>query len=186
MPTPLQEISIFLISTLLSLYVIALMLRMLLAMARADFYNPISQFLVTITNPPVLLLRRFVPSVGRLDTAVLLLIVVLKMLEIWLVAVLRGFDPAIGTVFMVGVFQVLQLLIYIYIVAIIIQVVLSWIMAAGGNMGRNPLTNLLYSLNRPILDPIRRVMPQMGMMDLSPLVAIIGLNVLLILLRSVF
>ncbi|OOG28588.1 hypothetical protein B1C78_01765 [Thioalkalivibrio denitrificans] len=186
MPTPLQDISIFLISTLLSLYVIALMLRMLLAMARADFYNPISQFLVTITNPPVLLLRRFVPSIGRLDTAVLLLIVAFKMLEIWLLAVLRGFQPAIGTVFLVTVFQVLQLLIYVYIVAIIIQVVLSWIMAAGGNMSRNPLASLLYSLNRPILEPIRRVMPQMGMVDLSPLVAIIGLNVLLILLRSLF
>jgi YggT family protein len=186
MPTPLQDISVFLVSTLLSLYVIALMLRMLLAMARADFYNPISQFLVTVTNPPVLLLRRFVPPVGRLDTAVLLLIVVLKMLEIWLVATMRGVNPPFGVVFMVTVFQLLQLLIYIYIVSIIIHAIMSWFMAAGGQMGRNPLSGLLNSLNRPILDPIRRVMPRMGMVDLSPLVAIIGLNVLLILLRSLF
>jgi YggT family protein len=97
MPTPLQEVSIFLASTLFSLYVIALMLRMLLAMARADFYNPISQFLVAVTNPPVLLLRRFVPAIGRLDTSVLLLIIGLKMLEIWLVAVLRGVQtPALA------------------------------------------------------------------------------------------
>jgi YggT family protein len=187
MPTPLQEVSIFLASTLLSLYVIALMLRMLLAMARADFYNPISQFLVAVTNPPVLLLRRFVPAIGRLDTSVLLLVIGLKMVEIWLVAVLRGFSPGLGAVFMVTVFQLLQLLIYIYIVSIIIHAVMSWFMAAGSGIGRsNPLSGLLYSLNRPVLDPIRRVMPQMGAVDLSPLVAIIGLNVLLILLRSLF
>jgi YggT family protein len=87
---------------------------------------------------------------------------------------------------MVTVFQLLQLLIYIYIFSIIIHAVMSWIMAAGGNGRATPLSRLLYSLNRPILDPIRRVMPQMGMVDLSPLVAIIGLNVLLILLRSLF
>lgn len=186
MPTPLQDVSVFLISTLLSLYAIALMLRMLLAMVRADFYNPISQFLVMVTNPPVLLLRRFVPSLGRLDTSVLLLVIVVKMLEIWLVASLRGVNPGFGVVFMVTVFQLLQLLIYIYIVSIIIQAIMSWLMAAGSHAARNPLSSLLHSLNRPVLEPIRRVMPQMGMVDLSPLVAIIGLNVLLILLRSLF
>jgi YggT family protein len=186
MPTPLQDVSVFLISTLLSLYAVALMLRMLLAMVRADFYNPICQFLVAVTNPPVVVLRRLVPPLGRLDTAVLLLIVAVKMLEIWLVALLRGVTPGFGVVFAVSIFQLLQLLIYIYIVSIIIQAVMSWFMAAGSQMGRNPLTGLLHSLNRPLLDPIRRAMPQMGMVDLSPLVAIIGLNVLLILLRSLF
>lgn len=186
MPTPLQDVSIFLVSTLLSLYVIALMLRMLLAMVRADFYNPISQFLVTVTNPPVRLLRRFVPAMGRLDTSVLLLIIVLKMLEIWLVASMRGVSPPLSVVFLVTVLQLLQLLIYIFIISIIVQAIMSWFMAAGSGMARNPLAGLLYSLNRPLLDPIRRVLPQMGMVDLSPLVAIIGLNVLLILLRSLY
>lgn len=186
MPTPLQDVSVFLISTLLSLYAVALMLRMLLAMVRADFYNPISQFLVAVTNPPVLLLRRFVPPLGRLDTPVLLLIIAVKMLEIWLVALLRGVTPGFGVVLAVSIFQLLQLLIYIYMVSIIIQAVMSWFMAAGSHMGRNPLSGLLHSLNRPLLEPIRRIMPQMGMVDLSPLVAIIGLNVLLILLRSLF
>jgi YggT family protein len=137
-----------------------------------------------VTNPPVILLRRFIPSIGRLDTSVLLLIIVLKMLEIWLLAWLRGVTPGLGILLTAAVFQLLQLVIYIYIFSIIIHAILSWITAANPNAGRNPVASLLYSLNRPILDPIRRVMPQTGMVDLSPLVAIIGLNVLLILLRS--
>jgi YggT family protein len=184
MPGPLQDISIFLISTLFSLYVIALMLRMLLAMVRADFYNPVSQVLVTITNPPVLPLRRILPSIGRLDTSVLLLMVLIKMLEIWLVAWLNGASPGPGLVLLVAVFQLLQLLIYVFIFSIIIEAVMSWFMAGG--MRGNPVASLVSSLNRPVLRPIRAIMPNLGAVDLSPLIAIIGLHVLLILLRSIF
>ncbi|WP_018953783.1 YggT family protein [Thioalkalivibrio sulfidiphilus] len=184
MPGPLQEISIFLISTLFSLYVIALMLRMLLAMVRADFYNPVSQFLVTVTNPPVRALRRVIPPIGRLDTAVVLLMIALKMLELWLVAWIGGASPGLGLVLVVAVFRLLQLLIYVFMFSIIIEAVMSWFMAGG--MRGNPVASLVASLNRPILTPIRSVMPNLGTVDLSPLVAIIGLNILLILLRSIF
>ncbi|MCG5514722.1 MULTISPECIES: YggT family protein [Ectothiorhodospira] len=179
-----QNVADFLISTLFSLYILAVMLRTLLAMSRADFYNPVSQFLVTITNPPLRVLRRVIPPMGRIDTAAFVLVLVLKMLEIWLITLLHGVGIPLFTLFMVSVLALIRLVIWIYIISIIIQAVMSWFQA-GGAMGRNPVADLVFSLNRPILAPIRNIMPQTGMVDLSPLVAIIILNVLLIFVGSI-
>lgn len=183
MPAALQNVSIFLVSTLFSLYILMILLRTLLAMARADFYNPISQFLVTATDPALRPLRRVLPSIGMIDTAAFFLMFALKILEIWLVALLSGLAIGLGILLLASLFQLLQLVIYVYIFSIIIEAVMSWF-AAGGSMRPNPLASLLHSLNRPLLAPLRRILPQTGMIDLSPLVAIIGLNVLLILLNS--
>lgn len=179
----LQNVTEFLVGTLLSLYVSALILRMLLGMSKADFYNPVSQFLVTITNPPLRILRRFIPAAGPIDTASLLLALVLKMLEIGIIAGLHGVAVPIFGLLLISVVSLLKLVIWIYIISIIVQAVMSWFQASGG-MGRNPVADLVYSLNRPVLNPIRRILPSTGMVDLSPLVAIIGLNVLLILINS--
>lgn len=183
MPSALQNVSEFLLGTLLGLYVIAMVLRLLFGLSRADYYNPISQFIVTITNPPLLLMRRLVPSIGRFDSSALLLAVALKMLEIGLIAGMHGVSVPVAGLLIVSLVAIVRLVIWIYIISIIVQAVMSWFQAGGG-MGRNPVADLVFSLNYPILTPIRRVLPQMGMVDLSPLVAIIGLNVLLILINS--
>ncbi|EHQ51822.1 hypothetical protein ECTPHS_03959 [Ectothiorhodospira sp. PHS-1] len=177
-----QNAAVFLIGTLFSLYILALMLRTLLALSRADFYNPISQFLVTITNPPLRILRRFIPPIGPVDSAALALILILKMLELFIVGVILGVMIHPFTLFIAGILAILRLVIWIYIISIIIQAVMSWFQAGG--MSQNPVAGLVYSLNRPLLNPIRKVMPQTGMVDLSPLVAILGLNVLLIFISA--
>lgn len=178
------NVSTFLVDTLFTLYIAVVMLRLLLAWAKADFYNPISQFLVKATNPVLVPLRRVIPSIGQLDTASVVLALALKTLQLWLLTAIAGISIGIPGLIVAAVFQLLQLVIYIYIFSIIIQAILSWV-APTAQMYGNPAAALLYSLNEPLLKPARRMLPDIGGLDLSPLVVIIGLNVLLIVLKSV-
>ncbi len=164
----------FLISTLFSLYILAIMLRFLLATVRADFYNPASQFLVRITNPLLVPLRKVIPSVGKFDTASVLLMLVLQIASLVLVLALRGGGIPVVAVLVTSVAELVSLLLNVFIFAIIIQVVLSWV-----NPGSyNPVSSLLYSLTSPVLRPIQRLIPPISGIDLSPLFALIGLQVL--------
>ncbi|APZ43556.1 YggT family protein [Acidihalobacter ferrooxydans] len=180
---PGTQIGLMLVNALFSFYIVVVMLRLLFALLHADFYNPVSQFVVTLTNPPLRVLRRFVPAIGRLDTASVVLIVVLQVVEIYLLGALQGIVPPLLAVLILGVRELLSLLIYLYIGAIIVMALLSWVSMAGG--GYNPIAALLDTLTRPLLAPIRKVVPLIGMVDLSPLIALLALNAALILVRSV-
>ena len=164
----------FLVSTLFSLYILAVMLRFLLGAVQADFYNPASQFLVRITNPLLVPLRKLIPSVGKFDTAAVLLMLVLQIISLVLVLALRGGGIPVGAVLVTSIAELVSLMINIFIFAIIIQVVLSWV-----NPGSyNPVSSLLYSLTNPVLRPIQQLIPPISGIDLSPLFALIGLQVL--------
>ncbi|AOV18109.1 hypothetical protein BJI67_14485 [Acidihalobacter aeolianus] len=176
------QIGQFLVNAVFSFYIIIVLLRFLLALVRADFYNPISQFVVTLTNPPLRLLRRVIPPVGRVDSASILLLLVLQLAEIYLSALLQGLYPPVALVLLLALRELLVLLIYVYIGAIIVQALISWITPMGG--GYNPVAGMLDDLTAPVLRPIRQIVPLIGMVDLSPLVALLLLNVLLILIRS--
>lgn len=180
-----SEILEFLIKTLFSLYIGAVVIRFLLAWTRADFYNPISQFLVTITNPVLVPLRRIIPSFGSVDTASIVLAFGLKLLEIALLVWLVGLDANLVTLAKIAILELAKLVIWIYIVAVIVQAVLSWV-APGGQYYNNPVASLLQSLTAPLLRPVQRVMPPLGGIDLSPLVVIILLNIVLIVLQSLY
>ena len=163
----------FLITTLISLYVLAVMLRFLLGVVRADFYNPVSQFLVRITNPLLVPLRKVMPAIGKFDTAAVALMLVLQLVSVFIVVSLRGASVPLLTILMYAVGELLMLLINIFLISIVVQVILSWI-----NPGSySPASSLLYSLTNPILKPIQRVIPPLSGIDLSPLFAIIGLEV---------
>lgn len=165
---------VFLIDTLLSLYVFALLLRFLFQWVDADYYNPISQFLIKITHPPLRLLRRFIPSIGHIDTASLALMVGLQMLGGYLIFALKGATPSFGALCVWTIAQLLDLLFDLYFFAIIIRSVLSWV----GQGVYNPATALLYSLTEPLLRASRRLLPPMGGIDLSPLIPLIGIQLL--------
>ena len=179
----LNNVGIFLVDTLFTLYIIVLIVRFLLAASHADFYNPVSQFIVQITNPVLIPLRRIIPSFGKLDTAAIVLILVLKLLQMTLILLMKGQAVNPLVLLPIGVFKLAELVIYIYMFALIIQAVISWINPGSYQM-QNPMAGVLNSLTHPILKPLRRIVPTIGMVDITPLVAIIGLNVLLILLRS--
>lgn len=174
----LQNITVFLVTALFSLYIGAVLVRFLLAYARADFHNPYSQALVKVTNPALVPLRRFIPAIGKVDTASLVLAYGLKLLGSVLVLSVMGQSLNLGYLILAAAVDLLRSLIWIYIVALIIQAVMSWL----GNTHGNPIASLLYSLTAPILRPIRNIVPLIGMIDLSPLVAILILQVCLMLL----
>ncbi len=164
----------FLITTLASLYILALMLRLVLGWVRADFYNPVSQFLVKITNPVLVPLRRFLPPIGRIDTASVVVMLLLQMGALALVQVLRGASLSPWLLFGWSLVELVSLTFTVFIYAIIIQAILSWVSPGA----YNPVSSVLFSITEPVLRPIRRLLPPVHGFDLSPLVAIIGLVVL--------
>jgi YggT family protein len=165
---------LFLIDTLFSLYVFALLLRFLLQLVEADFYNPVSQFLVKITHPLLRPLRRVLPSVGRIDSASIALIFIVQMLAGYLVFVLQGLtlNPAALSIW--SLIQILDMLFSLYTYGILVVALLSWFATAS----YNPAIRLLYSLMAPVLDFFRRHIPAIGGVDLSPMAAFVVLQVL--------
>jgi YggT family protein len=164
----------FLISTLFSLYILAIMLRFILGAVRADFYNPVSQFLVRITNPLLVPMRRIIPSYRQYDTSALLLMLLLQMISLLIVVMLRGVGVSFLTLLLAAIGELVVLAFNVFIFAIVIQVIISWI-----NPGTyNPVNTLLYSITKPVMGPIQRLIPPVSGIDLSPLVALIGLQIL--------
>jgi len=177
-----SQIALFLVETIFSLYIGAVVVRLLLGFARANFNNPLSQFLVKVTNPPLVPMRRFIPSIGKIDTSAVVLAFVLTFIKISLLfLIIRGaimFPESL----LLAVGALIKTVIWVYIIALILQAVISWVGSAQGN----PVSPLVHSLTDPIVRPIRRFVPLIGMMDLSPLVAILGLNILLIIVNGIF
>lgn len=168
----------FLIQTLFGLYLVAVMLRVLLQLTRADFYNPVSQFLVKVTNPPLIPLRRVIPGFMGIDFAAVVLMIVIKMVEIFLIVLIKGVSVNFFGIVVLAIAELFRLLINVYFFTILIQVVLSWV-----NPGTyNPAVALLYSINEPLLGRARRMIPPISGFDLSPIVVIILLQLISILL----
>lgn len=169
---------IYLVSTLTDLYVTAILLRLLLQWVRADFYNPLSQFLVKVTNPVLVPARRLVPSIGKLDTASVLVMLLLELLQLVFISLLGSTDFGFQFLFLFAVRKLLVALLLTYFVLIIAMVLVSWF--ASGS--RHPLIPLIYQLTEPVLRPIQKLLPPLGGVDLSPLFALIALRALLLLL----
>ncbi len=167
--------AVFLINTVFGFYILAVMLRFMFQLVDADFYNPISQFLVRITHPPLRLLRRIIPSIGRVDSASLVMLLLLQMLANYLAFVVQGGGKvAIGILIASAIVQLVNLAFNVFIYAIIIQAIMSWINPDP----YNPVFSLLSQLTEPILRPCRRIIPLMGGLDLSPLLALVGLQLI--------
>jgi YggT family protein len=176
-----NEIFAYLIQTVLSLYLMAMLLRFLLQLVRADFYNPICQFLVKITNPLVIPLRRVVPGFGGLDLASLLLALLLQLAGIvamlWLSGMTALPNPLVLLLWSaIGVFA---LLVNIYFFALLAMIILSWV--APGS--QHPAIYLLYQITEPVMAPFRKALPAMGGLDFSPILVFILINVIQISLR---
>jgi len=165
----------FLISVAFGFYILLMMLRFLLQTVRADFYNPLSQFIVKLTSPVLRPVRRVIPGLGGIDVAALLVLLALQIIELLLISAMMGgsLHPAVLLVMAIG--RLINMALYIFIIAIIIQAILSWVQPAT----YNPMTAILYHLTEPVLRPIRSILPVFSGIDLSPLVAIIALNLVL-------
>lgn len=173
----------FLINVVVTLYIYALIIRMILGLSNADMYNPISQFIMTITNPLLLPLRKMIPSYGRVDTASVILILFLKFIELFLQSLLIGKQVLLGPLIIPTIIGVINQVINLFIFSIIILVIISWIapFVQGQN---NPLISILRSITDPLIRPARKYIPPIGMFDLSPLVVLIALYCVYIFLNS--
>lgn len=169
---------IYLISTITDLYVTAILLRLLLQWVKADFYNPLSQFLVKVTNPVLVPARRLIPSVGKLDTASVVVMLLLELLQLVVIGLLSKTDFGFQFLLLFAVRKLLIALLLTYFVLIIARVIISWF----ANQSRHPLIPLVYQLTEPVLRPIKKLLPSLGGVDLSPLLALIALRALLLLL----
>ena len=167
---------IFLIQTLFGLYITVVLIRFLLQWARADFYNPFSQFIVRVTSPVLRPLRQVIPSLGGMDTASLVLVWLLQTIELALLALLLGVNP-IGALFW-SLPSLLELVLNIALFAVLIRVVLSWVNPDP----YNPAIGLLTRLTDPLLRPAQRAIPPFSGIDLSPMAVMIGLVLLQMLL----
>jgi len=171
-----SDAGIFLIDVLFGFIILMVMLRFILQWVRADFYNPISQFIVKVTNPVLRPLRRLIPAVGGMDTASIVLMLLLKYIQLFLTFALAGYSVNPIALVVLSLTSLLEMILYIFIIAIIVIAIASWI-APGGY---NPVLNLLNQLTRPILRPVQRLIRPVSGLDLSPLVALIILNLLLL------
>jgi YggT family protein len=176
----LNEILGYLLQTAISLYLLVMLLRFLLHAVRADFYNPLSQFVVKATQPALAPLRRVLPAVGRIDVAALVEAVALQALGIVLMLLLNGVGlPGVTQLVAWSVVGVLALLVNIYFFALIGMIIVSWV--AGGS--RHPAILLLYQITEPVMAPVRKLLPPMGGIDFSPILVFILINVVQIALR---
>jgi len=176
----MNEIFGYLAQTVLSLYLLAMLLRFLLQLVRADFYNPICQFLVKITNPVVVPARRVVPGIGGIDMASLLLALLLQLAGIVALLLINGLGlPNILLLLVWSALGVVGLLVNIYFFALLAMIILSWI-APGSNQ---PAVYLLHQITEPVMAPFRKVLPAMGGMDFSPILLFIVINIIQIALR---
>ena len=167
----LSNPAIFLIQTLFGLYILVVMLRFLLQVVRADFYNPISQFIVKVTNPLLRPLRSIVPGFGGIDLSSLVLAWLLESAELGLVTIVGGLplSPVASPLWAIP--ELAQLVINIFLFSILIQVILSWI-----NPGTyNPVIGMINKLTEPLMRPARSMLPPISGLDLSPMLVMIGL-----------
>jgi YggT family protein len=170
----------FVVETLLSLALFVVLARLLLQWTRADFRNPLCQAVVRLTNPLVLPLRRVLPPVGKIDTASVVAVLAVAVVDVGCIFALQGvgMPPPLQWIRPV-LTEIARTLLWTYMWAILFYALLSLI-APGGY---SPLQSVLTSLCEPVLRPIRRVIPAVAGLDLSPLWAIIAIQAILILLR---
>ncbi|WP_020210687.1 YggT family protein [Gilvimarinus chinensis] len=169
----LQEILIYLIRTIGSLYMLIILLRFLLQLVRADFYNPVSQGISKATNPVLLPLRRVIPGFYGIDVASLVLALLLQWVAGQLIYLVAGgglLNPLL--ILPMGVVGILKMLVQIYFVGMIVYIIASWV----APFSNNPALVLLRQLIEPVMAPIRKVIPPLGPIDLSPIFLFLILN----------
>ncbi len=175
------QAGIFLVNTIGGLFTVALLLRFLLQLWRAPLRNPLSDFLSAMTDFAVRPARRVIPGWWGLDIATLMLAWLCELAQLLLVLQLRGYEfgPAVGAaavaLALLAVLELAKLAVYIVMVAVVMQAVLSWVNPY------NALAPLLNAATRPVLRPFRRLIPPVANVDLSPLAALIVLQLVLML-----
>jgi len=164
----------FLIGTVFNLYIFVVLLRLLLQLVHADFYNPISRVIVKVTDPVLRRFRRYIPGVMGIDLSSLILVIGLSMVKVFLLLQMQGFQPAWSGLLVHSIGDVLMQISQVFFFAVLIRIILSWVAPNS----YNPVVSLVYSLSEPVMAPVRRIIPAFGGLDLSPIVVFIVLTLI--------
>ena len=176
MPTAINNSLIFLINTLFDLYLFVLVVRFILVWIHADYYHPVTQFIIKLTQKPVLLLKKILPNIQRIEISSLALILLLETVKYFFIIRLNfGFLSPSG-LFILASADSLKLFASTFFYAILLQAILSWIQPYS------PVAELLHQFTSPIMRPIQRWMPPIAHFDLSPIPALIGLQLFIMLI----
>jgi YggT family protein len=169
----------YILDTLITLYEAVLLLRLLMQLTKAEFRNPIARAIVQLTDPVIRPLRRLLPPIGKIDTASVIAIIAVAALKVWILHLLFGYGlPEPLTMLRSVGLDLLRLLLKTYLFSIVLNAILSFV--APGNY--SPAQSLLASLCNPVLNPVRKVIPPLAGLDLSPLWVCIAIQALLIIL----
>lgn len=175
MGSQLGNAGLLLVNTLINIYLFLMMLRFLLQASRADYYNPISQSVVKITQPVVAPFQGFLRPLGPFDLATLASAFLLKALSIIAILQIAGFGmPPLGGVAIASLAALANAILKIYFFALIAMIILSWVAPQASHPG----ALLIFQLVEPIMAPVRKVIPPLGMIDLSPIVVFIAINII--------
>lgn len=175
MPTPLNNSLVFLISTLFDLYLFILIIRLVLVWIHADYYSPATQVIIKLTQNLITPLRRVLPNFKRIETSTVAVILVLEIIKFFLITSLSMGMPHLSGLVILAIADTLKSLVNCFFYAILLQAVLSWVQPYS------PLNQLLSQITSPLIRPIRRVMPPVANFDLSPIPAMIGLQLIILL-----
>lgn len=169
----------YIVSTLVGLYQIVLLLRLLMQLTRADFRNPLARAIVQLTDPLILPLRRVLPPVRRIDSASVIAILLVAIAKILLLQFLFGYGlPGVVVIARLAALDTVDLVLRTYLYSLILHAILS--LVAQGNY--SPVQSVLASVCNPVLNPIRKYIPSIAGLDLSPLWACIAIQALRILI----
>lgn len=176
-----QGATTFLIEFLFDIYIVLVLTRFILQAVRADFFNPISQFVVRATNPPLVPMRRVIPGFKGMDMASLVLVLALLIIKVMVVLWLSGYSGPLGPaqLLLVGVRELASLLLGFAFWAILVRVILSWVAPDPDN----PVVRIVTQVTEPIMAPARKLLPPMGGLDLSPILVLLVLQFLRILFQ---
>lgn len=164
---------VFIIESIAQLYLLVMLLRLLMPWMNINFNNPISQAILRLTSPLVLPVRRILPPIGKIDTATLVVAYGIQYLTLLVVVLIWGLPPTILPIAIGAAVGLVTLTLRLFVFAIIIRIVLSWL---GGSGAHNPAIALIDAITEPLLRPFRRLIPPIGGFDISPVFAIILLS----------
>jgi len=173
------QIGVYLVDTVFAFFVLLLLARFHFQWLRVPFRNPVGEFVLATTSWIVMPVRRVIPGLAGLDLATLLLAFALQCLAIWIKAAIVGVEPALAAVLGIAALDLLRYSLYILVFAILVQVLLSWINPYA------PMAPVFNAMTAPFLRPLRRFIPPLGGVDLTPLVLLIVIQIILIVLANV-